>query len=81
MEPSIKDGSVVLVEKITHLFRAPKVNEVVLFKFQNKTFIKRISSEENNSYYMTGDNYVDSLDSGEIGKINRGDILGKVIYF
>lgn len=79
MEPAIKNGSVVVASSIPFMFRSPKKNDIVAFKFGNKIFIKRISSVSKDMYYLEGDNKEDSLDSRRMGWINRKSITGEVL--
>lgn len=82
MEPSIKNGSSVLVSGIPYLFSKPKTYDIVAFreKISKKIFVKRICKIHNEKYFVKGDNIKDSLDSRKIGWINRREIVGKVIY-
>lgn len=75
MEPSIEDGSLVLFEKITFLFREPKVGDVVLITWQGKPVIKRVVSIVGNTYLVAGENLSDSL---PIPKLNRKKLLARV---
>lgn len=77
MMPKFSPNGKVLVSTLPYLFSPPKVGDVVVFKFENKFIIKKISKVNGEWYYVEGENKKDSLD---IPKIKRGDILGKVIF-
>ena len=80
MEPFLKIDQTVLVSSIPFIFSGPKIGDVIVFKFKNKFYIKRIANKKNTKYFLTGDNKEDSLDSKKIGWIEKKDIIGKVIY-
>ena len=79
MEPVIKNGSAVFVSSVPFILRNPKKDDIVALKFEDKIFIKRIRSVLEDKYYLEGDNKRDSLDSREIGLVNRENIVGKVL--
>ncbi len=79
MEPTIKNGETVLASSIPFLFSNPKVGDVVVFKKNEKVFIKRITKIDGEKYFVGGDNKKDSLDSRKIGLVERSGIAGKVI--
>lgn len=79
MEPTIKDGQVVLISEIPYVISNPQLRDIVAFKNKGKIFIKRISEIKSDTYYLTGDNKNDSLDSRSFGFVKRGQILGKVL--
>lgn len=76
MEPTIKDGALILVWQ---WIRRPKKGEIILFKNKDKYFVKRVSKVEGDRLTLLGDNPSDSLDSREMGTINIGSIVGKII--
>lgn len=62
MSPTLKDGDVLIVNKIIYKFREIKRNEVVVFKYDEKLLIKRIVglpnehiAYNNNVMYVNGD--------------------------
>ena len=79
MEPTLKNGSAVLVSGIPFLFSKPSIGDIVAFKRNDKVIIKRIKKRVNDKYYLIGDNQRDSLDSKKFGWILVKDILGKVV--
>ena len=72
MEPTIKNGSFVLVNK----WATPKVGNVIAFEHSGKVMIKRITRIQKRKYFVEGDNKNDSL---KIGAITKEQIIGKVI--
>ena len=90
MEPNLLNNQTVLVSSTPFIFSKPKVGDVVVFKYQNKIYIKRISKIKGGStssrfrgaskYFLEGDNKKDSLDSRKIGWISRKQILGKIVF-
>ena len=78
MQPSLKEGQIVWVTNWSYLFSKPKVGDIVVFFFQNRELIKRISQVKLDSVEVVGDNKADSLASNELGNIAIKDIVGKV---
>lgn len=76
MEPTFKNGNVVLVSSFPYIFSKPKIGDIVAFKKENKVLIKRISKIKDNEYFLSGDNSKDSID----GWTDKSKIKGKVIY-
>lgn len=77
MEPTIKNGQEILVSSLPFLFSKPKVGDMVAFKDSGKWIVKRIKDVKGNQYLVVGDN---KSDSKKFGWIERGKIIGKVIY-
>ena len=73
MEPTIKNGSYILVNK----WATPKVGNIIAFEHIGKVMIKRISKIQNRKYFVEGDNKKDSL---KVGSIKKEQIIGKVIF-
>lgn len=82
MEPTLLNGSKVLVSSLPFLIRDPGINDIIAFadKTSGKIFVKRITKRKGQRYFLTGDNKHDSLDSKVIGWISKKDIVGKVIF-
>ncbi len=80
MEPNLLNNQVVLVSSIPLIFLKPRVGDVAVFKYKNKTYIKRITKINSYKYFLEGDNKKDSSDSKKFGWINKKDIIGKVIH-
>lgn len=75
MEPYLYEGDRVLTFSLLHIHKG----DVIVFQLENKKYVKRVKKIFRDSYYCEGDNKKDSLDSRKIGKIQRQNILGKVI--
>lgn len=78
MEPTFKDGDMVLVNKLSYFFIRPKIGNVVVLK-RDKYIIKRIKKIDEDRFFVVGDNKKESTDSRKFGWIKKKDILGKVI--
>lgn len=76
MEPTFKNGSIVLVNCLIFAIRKPKVGEVVVFTHSGKEIIKRVVGLTEKGYLVAGDNGSDSKD---FGPIKRQALLGKVV--
>lgn len=83
MQPTIKDGTAVLVNRLAYLLKKPKIGDIVVLKRQ-KYIIKRIAainpSADGEQVFVIGDNQKESNDSRHFGWIGKDNILGKVIY-
>ena len=80
MEPQFKNGDKVLASFIPFLFQSPKINDIVIFEYKNKAFVKRIKKITGKKYFVQGDNRNDSKDSRIFGEILKDQILGKFIF-
>ncbi len=80
MEPSLLNTQIVFASSAPFIFSKPKVGDIVVFKVDDRIYIKRVKEIKNQRFSLNGDNKKDSLDSKEIGWINKEDIIGKVIY-
>ena len=77
MLPALKPNDRVVVSSIPYILFKPKKGDVVVFKFNSKTMVKRIEKIDHGKIFVEGDNKNDSLKLGHISEI---EILGKVIY-
>ncbi len=79
MNPTLKDGQVVLVDRNAEI----KVGDIVVAKHpveQNSEVIKRVGRiNEKGNYFLVGDNLEDSNDSRHFGAVTREYIKGKVV--
>lgn len=83
MEPWVKDGAFVVIDRMSYLFFKPKIGHVVLVrhpKKQNLLLIKRIVKREGDRYWVEGDSPSKSTDSRHYGWLKRGFLMGKVIH-
>ena len=76
MMPTINPNEKVLVSSTPYWFVRPKIGDAIVFKYDKKFLIKKISKIENGKYKVTGENEKDSL---KVPKLNRKEIVGKVI--
>lgn len=93
MEPTLRNGSLVLVNKLAYglrlpwakgyafVWNMPKINDIILFRSQNdgRTIIKRCSLTEGNLVLVKGDNSDLSRDAFFYGPVPLNEILGKVL--
>lgn len=77
MEPTIKNGSIVVISSIPYFFLKPKVGDIIALKNNKKILIKRIKTIHNQKIFIEGDNKNDNL---EIGWIEETNIIGKILY-
>jgi nickel-type superoxide dismutase maturation protease len=79
MNPTLKDGEVVLVDREA----AFGVGDIVIAKHpfeQNNEVVKRIERiNERGDYFLVGDNLEESSDSRHFGAVAREYIKGKVV--
>ncbi len=80
MEPTYKNGSLVLVDKLSYKIREPLPNEVVVVKKFGTEIVKRIVRTDGNGYWVEGDNKDYSTDSREFGAVIKGDLTGRVMF-
>ena len=78
MKPTFNKGEVVWVYEWAYLFNKPKIGDVVIFSFENKEIVKRITAVGKSGAYVSGDNQEDSLDSRTLGEIKFNRLIGKV---
>ena len=79
MNPTLKDGEVVLVDREAGI----GVGDVVVAKHpieQNSEVVKRVARiTDRGHYFLVGDNLDDSIDSRHYGAVAKEYIKGKVI--
>lgn len=77
MLPNLKPSDVVLISTLPYFIFSPKIGDVIVFKKEEKSIVKRIPKILGDKIYVEGDNKGDSLDTGWIYK---RDIIGKVLF-
>src|SRR3970040_1605954 len=81
MEPTLKAGDYVIINKLSYLFRRPSKGDIVVFKHSTEKFlIKRIAEVKDSEYFVLGDNREFSTDSRHFGAIGKNHIVGKVWF-
>lgn len=79
MNPTLKDGEVVLVDCQAEI----EVGDIVVAKHpfeKNVELVKRVERiNEQGNYFLIGDNLEDSNDSRHFGAVSREYIKGKVV--
>jgi nickel-type superoxide dismutase maturation protease len=79
MNPTLKDGEVVLVDRAAKI----EVGDVVVAKHpveQNNEIVKRVERiNQRGDFFLVGDNLDDSIDSRHYGAVTREYIKGKVV--
>ena len=79
MNPTLKDGEVVLVDREAKI----EAGDIVVAKHpleQNSEIVKRIERiNEHGHYFLVGDNLQDSNDSRHFGAVKREYIKGKIV--
>ena len=93
MEPVIMPGNVLLVSKLSYGFKLPgsakyllrwvvpkKGDIIVFYTPMGEIAVKRCSDVYNNdSFYVLGENVLNSYDSRSYGPISMDSIVGKVL--
>lgn len=79
MEPLYKEGQVVWVNNWSYILSKPKVGDTVVFHWQDKDLLKRVSVVDQDRVEVFGENKTDSLDSKKFGDIAVKQIIGKVL--
>ena len=79
MNPTLKDGEVVLVDREAKI----EVDDIVVAKHpveENSEVVKRVARIiDREHYFLLGDNPEDSIDSRHYGVVARELIKGKVV--
>lgn len=79
MNPTLKDGEVVLVDRAANI----EVGDIVVAKHpveQSGEVVKRVERiTDTGHYFLLGDNLNDSIDSRHYGSVRSEYIKGKVI--
>ncbi len=80
MEPTIKAGETVLVNRMSFWLRHPQKNDIIVLldPRDGKMLIKRITKKSGTRYFVQGDNKNASTDSRVFGWVEKSAIIGKV---
>ncbi len=81
MYPLFSSGQDVLVNKLSYIFRKPKIGDVIVLRHKKdkRYIIKRIVKIHKDQYFVEGENKKESTDSRQFGWISKDNIVGKVI--
>jgi len=75
MNPSLKDGDIVIIDKISYSFSEPKRFDLVAFKYRydySQRYIKRIIGLPGETLYISNnDIYILDEDTGQYSKLNE----------
>lgn len=77
MIPTLNNNDSVLV--LSYILTSPKIGDIVVAMHGEKHIIKRITKIKGNTFFLSGENTLESTDSRRFGFVNRHDIIGKVI--
>mgnify|MGYP001605071248 CR=1 FL=1 len=77
MLPTLKPNDHVIASNLPYFLREPRIRDIVLFRYNDKILVKRISRLKNKKSFLAGDNKSDTL---KIEPIEQKDILGKVLF-
>lgn len=82
MGPALSSGQRVLVSGIPYFFSHPQVGDIVAVVLDGtkKVYIKRVTKQAQDTYFLAGDNTADSRDSRQFGWVTRSVILGKALF-
>ena len=81
MQPTLRPGDYVIVNRLAYLFGKPSKNDVIVLKHpqqKEKFLVKRIAEVRDSEYFVLGDNTEFSQDSRHFGPIKRDMIVGKI---
>ncbi len=85
MIPTLEQGDFILIDTWSYKTKKPAVGDVVVFKHTASSvfMVKRVSTppkrpQQENQYFLLGDNEFDSMDSRHFGFIDKAAIQGKV---
>lgn len=77
MEPTLSEGDYVFLLKT----KKAKNDDIVVAKKPglDKLIIKRVLSQDNDEFFVRGDNHKASTDSRSFGPVSRQQIIGRAI--
>lgn len=76
MEPTLKDGQLILVFKTRNF----KIGDVVVAFMNRREVVKRIININEGQVFLEGDNRKESTDSRDLGGIIDTHVIGKVVW-
>jgi len=81
MLPALANGQLLLVERVSYYWRAPRPGEVVVFYVPSRgaSLIKRVDYLTDAGVYVLGDNAELSNDSRNFGVVPRRFVTGRAV--
>ena len=76
MLPKLRSNSIIVGVKSKNI----NIGDIVVARQNNKEVIKRVKEIADNQYYLVGDNFIKSVDSGTYGLVKQRNIIGKVYF-
>lgn len=89
MEPALRHGEHVIVDRWTYCYRAPRVGEIALFTGPGGVpFVKRVArppaglkgATGTENFWAEGDNPGQSTDSRQFGPVSNNRLEGRVLW-
>ncbi len=82
MEPSVREGESVIVNRWAYLLKPPARGDLVVLRHphENRYLLKRIAATEDDRYVVQGDNEEYSVDSRQFGPVPGRLIVGRVLF-
>jgi signal peptidase I len=77
MMPRLNPGDRVIASSLPYFFSKPRIGDVIVFRYNGKTMVKRIKKFSDKKIIVAGDNSRDSL---EIKPMTLNQILGKILF-
>lgn len=83
MYPTIKPGQFILADSNAYVQHEPSTGDIIIFKHQANTLIKRIANNPNKQsnasplIYVLGDHPTASIDSRQFGLISKQQVLAQ----
>ena len=83
MEPHLRPGQIILVNRLAYALRAPRIGDIVAFyaESEKEAVVKRITRFHEDGYLeLHGDNSRVSIDSRQYGPVSQIRLIGRVIF-
>jgi nickel-type superoxide dismutase maturation protease len=80
MEPEIREGDHVLVNRLSYVLSRPREGDVVVVRHpeEGRYLVKRIVRVDEEGFFILGDNRDYSVDSRQFGPVPKELIIGRV---
>lgn len=82
MEPTLDEGSYVIVNRWAYRRRTPREGDIVVLRHprEDRYLVKRVQHVEGDRCFVMGDRDQGSVDSRTFGSVARDLIVGKVVF-